>query len=234
VNLDNFYSSSSISAWKTVLGEDMHYHHGTPGDNPFEQAVLDVMAFIPPESKVLDCGCGWGGPGRLLQKHGHKVTGVTSSKQQAEYITEFPVVHADLHDYKPSEPFDAAIFIESCFHLEDPEKVFDNLIPNVKHIVILDITTPKIIQNEVWGITFRPKEYLLGALHKVGYVVEHQSERTDFIKPALKFWGENIKTLDRSEVVGQIKELELLCQYPDEVIKVMGDPRQILVHAKRR
>jgi hypothetical protein len=232
INLDSFYSENPISSWKVVLGEDMHYHYGIPGENPFEQAVLDVMEFIPPNSKVLDCGCGWGGPGRVLQKNGHDVTGITISKQQADYIKDFPVIHGDLHEFIPEENYDVAIFIESYFHLTDPVKVFNNLVPYVKHIVILDVISDRIIDIEDFGIKLEPKEYMMGNLRKAGYIVEGQHSRLNFAKPTLKYWGENIKKLPPEEVYGHIGALKALCDTQNN--SVGTNAKQIILHAKRR
>ena len=233
MDLDNFYSENPLSSWKVVLGSKMHYHYGTTGKKPFEQAVLDVMKFIPPNSKVLDCGCGWGAAGRVLLKNGHSVTGVTISKQQAEYIKEFPVIHADLHNFVPDQEYDTAIFLESYFHLTDPVKVFDNLVPFVKHIVIMDIVCSQVRELPEWGITVGPKEYIFGNLRKAGYVVEENYERLNFSPPTLKYWGENISKLPPEKVFGHIAQLKALCDVGD--LGAGGlDVRQIFIHAKRR
>jgi hypothetical protein len=232
MDIGSFYSENPVSSWKVVLGEDMHYHYGAGGPEPFKQTVYNLLEFLPPNSKILDCGCGWGGPGRLMLEEGHRVTGVTNSKTQADYITEFPVVYADLHEFQPEEDYDAAIFLESCFHLTDARKVFDNLVPRVKHILIADVVSPgKTLFNSAFGITLRPKEFLFGDLHKVGYVVQKSYERLDFYHPTLKYWRNNIAKLPPEEVYGHIARLKELCEFPDSD---NSDIRQIFIHAKRR
>jgi hypothetical protein len=234
MDLDRFYSENPVSSWKKVVGEDLHYHYGAGGPEPFKQTVYNLLEFLPPNSKILDCGCGWGGPARLMMEEGHDVTGVTISKTQADYITDFPVVHADLHDFQPTEEYDAAVFLESYFHLKDPRQVFDNLVPYVKHIVIADIVNPVRVYNEEWGITLRPKEFLFGDLYKVGYAVVKHYERIDFASPTLRYWSKNIAKLPEEEIYGQIKTLKGLCDghLLDEDAKL--NARQIFVHAKRR
>jgi hypothetical protein len=231
MDIGSFYSENPVSSWKVVLGDDMHYHYGAGGPEPFKQTVYNLLEFIPPNSKILDCGCGWGGPGRVMLEEGHSVTGVTNSQTQADYITEFPVIHADLHDFHPEEDYDAAVFIESYFHLTDPRKVFDNLVPHVKHILIADVVSPEIVENSDFGINLRPKEYLFGDLHKVGYVVQKSYERPDFYWPTLKYWYNNIAKLPPEEIYGHIAKLkELSSTYDPRQV----DARQIFVHAKRR
>jgi hypothetical protein len=232
MDVAQFYSENPISSWKVVLGEDMHYHYGAGGSEPFKQTVYNLLEFLPPNSKILDCGCGWGGPGKLMMQEGHTVTGVTHSKTQADYITDFPVILSDLHDFVPEEDYDAALFIESCFHLTDTRKVFDNLVPRVKHILIADVVLPgRIVYNPSFGVTLRPKEYLLGDLHKVGYVVQKSYERLDFYEDTLKYWGDNIAKLPKEEIYGHIAALRDLCTSGD--IRDAA-ARQIFIHAKRR
>lgn len=234
MDLDNFYSENPVSSWKKVVGDDLHYHYGAGGPEPFKQTVYNLLEFLPPRSKILDCGCGWGGPARLMMGEGHNVTGVTISKAQADYITDFPVIHADLHDYKPEEDYDAAVFIESYFHLTDPRKVFDNLVPNVKHVVIADLVCPRTMTAPEWGIEVSAKEYIFGNLHKVGYVVQHHHERISFMAPTLKFWLSNIEKMPIEEVTGQIEMLKHWCRHALANPSKFEDVRQIFIHAKRR
>jgi cyclopropane fatty-acyl-phospholipid synthase-like methyltransferase len=116
-NIDNFYSYNSINSWIKFLGNKLHYHFGIftdPNVDPFDKAVFELFKYIPANSKVLDCGCGWGGPGKLLkEKLNCYVTGITISKTQSEFIKDFPVIHADLNFFKPHNYYDVALFIES-------------------------------------------------------------------------------------------------------------------------
>ena len=69
--LDNFYSFTSPEEAKDIFGQRAHFHWAVPSDtnDPFDQAVIDLFPYIKPNSKILDCGCGWGGPGRIIQEH---------------------------------------------------------------------------------------------------------------------------------------------------------------------
>ena len=128
MNIDNFYSENSIDDWKLILGENLHYHAGSQSDKDiFEQAVKNLFCYIPKKSKILDCGCGWGGPAKLLINELEcDVTGVTISEQQQKFIDQFVVYHADLNQYIPHEYYDIALFVESFCHLKQPEQVLHN------------------------------------------------------------------------------------------------------------
>ena len=160
------------------------------------------------------------------------VTGVTNSKQQAEYIQDFPVIYGDLHEFIPEETYDAAIFIESYFHLTNPVQVFDNLVPHVKNIVILDIVSDKIADITDFGIRLEPKEYMMGSLRKAGYVVKNQHSRLDFAYPTIEYWRKNIDKLPPEEIYGHIGILKDLCYGKLEFSGTRA--KQIIMHAQRR
>jgi cyclopropane-fatty-acyl-phospholipid synthase len=68
----------------------------------------------PGPRRVLDVGCGWGWCLRRLAE-AHRVTGATGltlSRAQLDYLTEYPVPGADIrlenwNDHDPGEPYDA-------------------------------------------------------------------------------------------------------------------------------
>lgn len=76
--------------------------------------------------RVLDVGCGWGGLlRRLVEVHAvDKVTGLTLSRQQAEYVWDWADEHYDVRvenwaDHRPAEPYDAIISIGAFEHFAD-------------------------------------------------------------------------------------------------------------------
>lgn len=227
MDLDQFYSENPTEAWEKVLGPGMHYHYRG------EEVLEEILEFIPPHSKILDCGCGWGGTGRFLKERGHDVTGVTISKAQADYIKDFPVIHADLHDFVPEESYDVAVMVECYFHLEDPRKVFDNLVPHVKHLIIVDVVSRQAMEVPEFGIKIGAREYIFGNLWKVGYVVQKFYEKPDYYRKTLAKWGEGLSKLNPSEITGHLEKLNYLCK-TEATEMAIKDPRQIVIHAKRR
>lgn len=88
-----FYETP-VLFWKRVLGEGLHFHLGhfpsrdTGLAESMRIAVRDLASQITKNSvsRVLDVGCGWGGPAFDLAKHwGSEVIGLTVSRRQARY-----------------------------------------------------------------------------------------------------------------------------------------------------
>ena len=87
--IEQFYDETSPEIWKRVIGEDLHYHYGWGEGDIFFNAVKHLYQFIEEKSSVLDCGCGWGGTGKVLKRDlDCNVLGVTNSVVQADYIVD--------------------------------------------------------------------------------------------------------------------------------------------------
>ena len=131
MSVGEFYDDTSPEIWKKVIGEDLHYHVGWGEGDILYNAIEYLYQFIDRDSRVLDCGCGWGGPAKVLQRDLNcSVTGVTISEVQYNYIKEnlrLDVIHSDLHEYQPTKKYDVCLFIESFCHLDNPLKVLYNI-----------------------------------------------------------------------------------------------------------
>ncbi|MEU5417945.1 SAM-dependent methyltransferase [Streptomyces sp. NPDC001407] len=89
--------------------------------------------------QVLDVGCGVGQPAmRIAERTGAHVTGIAISRDQIARATELAEAagladkvefrHADAMELPfPDNSFDAAIAIESIFHMPDRERVFSEI-----------------------------------------------------------------------------------------------------------
>jgi hypothetical protein len=216
MNLDDFYSNESIEVWETILGEKMHYHYATESkdNDPFDQSVIDLFPYIKPNSKILDCGCGWGGPGKLIkEKLNCDITGVTISKSQEEYIKHFPVIHADLENFIPTEHYDTAIFIESYTHIINTKQMLCNIKKNVDNIIIKDYlsTSDSEFAIPLWGMRARLKKTFFSELNNAGYIIKDYYEIPNVFEPATDYWMENLMKLDPSQITGHVKRLFELC-----------------------
>jgi hypothetical protein len=214
MNIDNFYSENSIDDWKLILGENLHYHAGSQSDEDiFEQAVKNLFCYIPKKSKILDCGCGWGGPAKLLINELEcDVTGVTISKQQQKFIDQFVVYHADLDQYIPHEYYNIALFVESFCHLKQPEQVLHNFKNKVGKIIIKDYLWDFDWYNDIWGMYMRSKLSYINLLKSCEYeIISIKNDKTTDIKSTCKYWFDNFKLLDKNKITGQLKNLYNLC-----------------------
>ena len=140
MEVNEFYDDTSPEIWKRVIGNDLHYHVGWGDGDILYNAIKHLYQFIDEKSTILDCGCGWGGTGKVLKRDMNcDVTGVTISQVQSDYISDnnlFPVVLSDLHDYVPSRNYDVCLFVESFCHLKNPKKVLNNLVEYTKKFII--------------------------------------------------------------------------------------------------
>lgn len=212
-DLDEFYSENDIESWKMVVGEDLHYHLGSRSEGDiFEQTIRNLYQYIPDNSKILDCGCGWGGPAKMLMKEKNcSITGVTISKSQAEYITEFPVILDDLQIFVPTERYDVALFVESLTHVRNPKKVLKNIHDHVDKVVIKDYTWDHRFYNPVWGMQFYPRDEFIHMLEISGYKVDFCEPDTDIdIVKTCSLWYNNLQKLDPIKITGHLRALELL------------------------
>lgn len=212
-DIEKFYSENDIEDWKIVLGEDLHYHLGSKSDGDiFEQSIRNLYNYIPQGSKILDCGCGWGGPANLLiEERKCEITGVTISRSQAGYITKFPVILEDLLKFVPTEKYDVALFVESLTHIQNPAIVLKNIHDYVDKIVIKDYTWEHRFYNPVWGMQFYPKNEFIQILENSGYTVDscEEDDQVDIFKTC-SLWYENIQKLDPIKITGHLRALELL------------------------
>jgi ubiquinone/menaquinone biosynthesis C-methylase UbiE len=99
----------------------------TPGWEAIIQSFARFIA-LPPNSRVLDVGCGPGSLARHLARDGHTVTGIDADPlmiDRAQYLaTEVSGVAFEVGDVRnlrfESESFDAALATNVIFLLPDP------------------------------------------------------------------------------------------------------------------
>ncbi len=108
--------------YRLWLDQTMAYSSGiwSGGARTLEEAVRAKVAFFAgallgdePGGRVLDVGCGWGGPLRLLQAiRACEAVGLTISAAQAAHLAEHPIERTEIRlegwaDHTPPQPYDA-------------------------------------------------------------------------------------------------------------------------------
>ncbi|MGW6456854.1 SAM-dependent methyltransferase [Streptomyces sp. NPDC055078] len=141
-----FYDN--IEAMRALMGESIHVGYWPEGheDLPLAQAQDHLTDLVAAASglcqgdQLLDVGCGTGAPSRrMVRDIGACVTGVSISARQVETATaasrrEGLGSRADYHLADaaslpfPDESFDAAIAIESIFHMTDKPKALKEIL----------------------------------------------------------------------------------------------------------
>jgi hypothetical protein len=218
-DMDDFYFKGvDIEDVKKILSPEMHYHlTGKKYNNrntPINQTVIDLYSYIGKGSTVLDCGSGWGGPAKMLKDNlGCEVTGVTSSSNQANYTRQFmKTVHSDLHEFRPTEKYDVALFIESYNHFKNANIVLNNIKDSVDKVIIKDfISEPAHIQKE-WNAIILSRELYTKQLDKAGFIID-EFIVTEIGQYSQRLWADNIKLLDENflEIHPHIKLLYNFC-----------------------
>jgi len=215
--IDELYSGLALETWRKILHKDMHYHFGEcneGGQDIFEQAVRTLYNYIQPGSSVLDCGCGWGGPAKMLMRENDcNVEGVTISKQQYDSISEFKVLHEDLCEYQPNRLYDVALFMESYTHLTDAQLVLQRIAPSVRSILIKDYVSDNTFYNQEWQMTIRSRQRFVDELEgsKLFAIRRIQEFPDDGIIASCEYWYKNLLMLDENERIAQARLLWDLC-----------------------
>ncbi|GAA3086139.1 hypothetical protein GCM10017600_57750 [Streptosporangium carneum] len=128
-------------------------------------AAIAELAELRAGERVLDVGCGLGGPARLLVRgYGVSVTSVTNSsahaqtarrlnERAADWRSAITVVLADCQRELPAGPFDAALSVNMLYQVADHRsmfaKVFANLAPGGRFVVDDWMLTPQAGQDDV-------------------------------------------------------------------------------------
>ena len=222
MSVGEFYDDTSPEVWKKAIGEDLHYHVGWGEGDILYNAIEYLYPFIGRDSKVLDCGCGWGGPAKVLKRDLNcEVTGVTISKVQYDYVKSnvpIEIIYSDLHDYNPSDRFDVCLFIESFCHLENPLKVLYNIRDCSNKIILREYHLksddyPKKYVDS-WLMNIYKKDEMISLFDKIGFKLTFDENHYDYsLEPTLNYWLDNLKKIDNSEKTHHINTLEFSARY---------------------
>ena len=226
-DLAEFYDGE-VSGWQHVLGESLHYCFGTrdPKARPedaeahLNNGVRSLYPWIPEGSRVLDLGCGWGGPARMLiRERGAYVHGVTVSQTQADFfdssLPQARTTCADMATYIPDEQYDVAIALESLTHVNNPVDVLRNIRSRVDRLLLRDHVangeTSEVIDN--WKMRVPSHEEYRGIVEEAGFKIEYDEPVDVPFKSVAAFWLRNLRDAFPVFVPeGQFKALDMLCR----------------------
>lgn len=154
-------------------------------DMPVNQAVVDFVRTIPPNSKILDVGCGTGYPiSDYLSSKGFKVTGIDISNKMIERANSLKLENAEFYtsgllEYESSDLFDAVIAFDSLWHIpfKRQEEIYRKLSYLLKKDGVLLFThgkneselTNKMFGKEVYFSSLSKKK-----VHKLLYLNHFQ------------------------------------------------------------
>lgn len=223
VELNRFYSEGKIADWKKLLGEDLYYSFGdfSKTNDPqeaFRNNTRNFYAHIPEGAKLLDLGCGWGGPARLLiDEKKVEYTGVTIAQGQYDYCKNhlgLNVLQANMETMHFDTPVDVVFMMESLEHIHDISTLFAKLRPIAKKLIIQTnalhekANAPKLTFGD--SMTTYKQSQIENALQTTGWHAIHaENKRFDSI-PTFAFWGNGLNKLKQQNVAisGQFDALE--------------------------
>jgi hypothetical protein len=220
VNLDTFYGDVPIPLWKQIIGDELHYHLGYfLGQEGLaaglERTVRNFYPHIPEGATVLDAGCGWGGPARMLiDERGCAVHGLTLSSAQASYCAGrgLTVDRCDLEDLVLTDDYDVAFLLESLEHVRDKDRLLRGL---RAHATCLVLSTACVADTYAGlrvdfdgSILFCSVSELGRALEAAGWQVAVFTDRRPRAAPTFFHWKERLdRVFGGSEPPGHLAVL---------------------------
>ena len=202
-NVQEFYTQNPLKVWKKVLGPSMHYHFG--GDD----AVRELYSYIDKDSTLLDVGCGWSGPAKLLREERNISIDTLSNSEQHQ-----PTYLCDIHSFIPTKQYHTTLFFESLTHFDDAPTVLNNLRAHTNQIVIRDFTMQQDGYHKEWNMYIRtpPSWYqLLSSQYEITHLFVTPTNQQ--IVETCKYWYDNILTLPFNQMHGHILLLRQLCEH---------------------
>jgi cyclopropane-fatty-acyl-phospholipid synthase len=188
----------------TITGGDWHVYScnlwdGASGETESQERKLDLLASLlelKPGQRVLDVGCGWGGPlVYLAGRFGVSGVGLTLSPRQLRFAQERATSHdADVQviechwrNFKTDDRFDAVITDEVIVHFNDLEGYFERVRGLLKpggrmlnkelHFTnsrYMDLTRAMVFLNKIYGETgnYRMLHDELRLMDEAGFTLE--------------------------------------------------------------
>jgi len=211
-NTKKFYDETPIEIWKNVLSEEMNMNYA------FGNSVINNKTFFKDVTTVLDVGCGWGASAHFIKtiSPNTRVTGLTESRQQAEYIgNKFNVILANANEYTTNSNYDIVTFIQSITHMKDiafsnltktTDKVFINdfVFTNASDFHLNENWVMKIRTIDNWKKLFDDNEFEI----KMFNILPLQ----EYVKHS-EFWLNNINKYKYNNITWQMTVLEKLCRH---------------------
>ncbi len=157
----------------------------------YAELIIAQMT-APPETEVLDVGCGMGGLLSMIAKKGYRVTGLTPDRNQIDYIREkykeIPLIHARFQDISPEEHKDkygTVIFSESLQYIDLPTAMCytDKILSERGELIIVDyfrLDEAHEQSGHIW-------QEFMAETEKRGFVIRYKQDITANIRPTLAF-----------------------------------------------
>jgi 2-polyprenyl-3-methyl-5-hydroxy-6-metoxy-1,4-benzoquinol methylase len=133
----------------------------TVGDQLIAQGFLIRSMGLPPGSRIVEFGPGWGNTTMHLCQMGYSVTAVEVERAFVDVIQyrgdqlgqKVELVNCDMLDFCPKEKYDAALFFECFHHCSDHLRMLRNLKNIIKETGLICFASEPITQLPYpWGL----------------------------------------------------------------------------------
>jgi cyclopropane fatty-acyl-phospholipid synthase-like methyltransferase len=220
----DYYDNMTPEEWRPILGDDLHYHFGFYEDGmTFEDglrwAVRRLLPFLDNGPRVLDIGCGWGGPARELVASGYDVCCVTNSERQHGYCRLLGL-RAELLDVEQNDlddlgRVDSLFMMESLEHIFDKKRLLHTLTGVADRLVLVTNCHTFAVREPLvaFGNTclMLSVTTLLETLEAAGWHVRHAANVRAHSMPTLGHWKARIDATYPTGMKAAVKMLLGLC-----------------------
>ncbi|HBA39869.1 MAG TPA: hypothetical protein DCZ05_09045 [Deltaproteobacteria bacterium] len=249
-----------VPFWQKVLGNDLHFHLGyfpKPGtslEDSMRIAVRELGTQIPRRlvKRVLDVGCGWGGPAfELARIWKTEVLGLTSSNEQTHFINgqaslrKLPVramtVDVERYGFDEIGTFDVLWLYEVLEHIADRRSLFVKLCSasrvDTNLAIAMSCRSPYVsreqLYNEFLGI--QPLETLpelVKMLGETGWKVLTMVDCTALTLPVWRLWLANLNKIADKKYREQTNKLTVALSNTKELYRI-GKLQSVQIVARR-
>lgn len=173
------YDGAPLDDWIELLGpHDLHYHFALAGVNdPFANSISEILPHLT--GHVLDLGCGFGGPARMIQAAGHDVTCVSHSQVQLDYIQSRQATNTLLADLNapPAWPdANTALMVESFCHIRQQSTLLASLTTE-RLVMIAHQSKTESFFHPLWQMQFHNEQDFRALLDQAGWHIIHWQDR---------------------------------------------------------
>ena len=185
---------------QTCIDKNLNYHYMEKGplDNKFDNYTYNSLKYFKNCKKILDVGCGYGGPSSFLlsQDANLEISCITNSQSQYDIVSKkFDCYLTDASEFRSDLKFDIVVFFDSLC-LMDAESTLENISKCTNKIFIKDYIhfdkdyyyTPR------WEMTFRSENNWRELLGKYGFEVKHfEINDKVLVKESHEFWNKQVE-----------------------------------------
>ncbi len=220
----DYYDNMTPEEWNPVLGDELHYHfgyfeEGMTLEEGVRFAVERLLPFLAGGPRILDVGCGWGGPGRVLESHGFDVCGVTNSRHQHAHCASIGLraecLDVERDDLAALGRFDSLFMMESLEHVFDKRRLLGQAALLADRLVCVTNCRASANGESVMAfggtLSLTSVSALIEMLAGAGWRVRHAADVRRRAMPTFEHWKARIESAYPGGMKPAVRMLHGLC-----------------------